>query len=35
MNYSTDKPIDTKREDLLGRATFSNQLAEATVKCKI
>lgn len=29
MNYSTDKPIDTKKEDLLGRATFSNQLAEA------
>lgn len=29
MNYSTDKPIDTEEEDLLGRTTFSNQLAEA------
>lgn len=29
MNYSTDKPIDTCEQDLLGRASFSKQLGRA------
>lgn len=29
MNYSTDKPINTEEQDLLGRATFSKQLGKA------
>lgn len=29
MNYSADKPIVSKDEDLLGRSTFSNKLAKA------
>lgn len=29
MNYSADKPIVSKKEDLLGRSTFSNKLAKA------
>lgn len=29
MNYSADKPIVTKDEDLLGRSIFSNKLAKA------
>lgn len=29
MNYSTDRPIDTEEQDLLGRAHFSNQLGKA------
>ena len=29
MNYSTDRPIDTCEQDLLGRASFSKQLGRA------
>lgn len=29
MNYSTDRPIDTGEQDLLGRLFFSNQLGKA------
>lgn len=29
MNYSADRPINTKQEDLLGRKSFSNQLGKA------
>ena len=29
MNYNADKPIETKEQDLLGRASFSNQLGKA------
>lgn len=29
MNYSTDRPIDTAEQDLLGRSSFSNQLGKA------
>ena len=29
MNYSTDKPINTEEQDLLGRSTFSKQLGKA------
>ncbi|PQL19310.1 NTPase [Veillonella denticariosi JCM 15641] len=29
MNYSADKPIDTMKQDLLGRASFSRQLGKA------
>lgn len=29
MNYSTDRPIDTREQDLLGRSSFSNQLGKA------
>lgn len=29
MNYNTDRPIDTGEQDLLGRASFSNQLGKA------
>lgn len=29
MNYNTDKPIDTEKQDLLGRKNFSKQLAKA------
>ena len=29
MNYSTDRPIDTGEQDLLGRLSFSNQLGKA------
>lgn len=29
MNYSTDKPINTEEQDLLGRTTFSKQLGKA------
>lgn len=29
MNYSTDKPIDKKEQDLLGRASFSIQFGKA------
>lgn len=29
MNYSTDRPIDTQEQDLLGRSFFSNQLGKA------
>lgn len=29
MNYNTDRPIESINEDLLGRATFSKQLAKA------
>lgn len=29
MYYSTDKPIDSGEQDLLGRASFSNQLGRA------
>lgn len=34
MNYSADKPIVSKAEDLLGRATFSNKLAKAIYEYK-
>ncbi len=34
MNYSADKPIVSKKEDLLGRATFSNKLAKAIYEYK-
>lgn len=26
MNYSTDRPIDTEEQDLLGRSFFQNSL---------
>ena len=29
MNYSADRPIDNESQDLLGRASFSNQLGKA------
>ena len=29
MNYSTDRPIDTEEQDLLGRSFFSKQLGKA------
>lgn len=29
MNYSTDRPIETGEQDLLGRASFSEQLGKA------
>lgn len=29
MNYSTDRPIETESQDLLGRSFFSNQLGKA------
>lgn len=29
MNYSTDRPIETGEQDLLGRSSFSNQLGKA------
>lgn len=29
MNYNTDKPIESQKQDLLGRATFSKRLANA------
>lgn len=29
MNYSADKPIESQKQDLLGRATFSKRLADA------
>ena len=29
MKYSTDKPIEKQEDDLLGRASFSNQLGKA------
>ncbi|MCI9092763.1 MAG: NTPase [Coprobacillus sp.] len=29
MNYSTDRPIETGKQDLLGRSSFSNQLGKA------
>lgn len=29
MNYSTDKPIDSCEQDLLGRSSFSKQLGKA------
>lgn len=29
MNYSTDRPIETGEQDLLGRASFSKQLGKA------
>lgn len=34
MNYSADKPIVSKDEDLLGRSTFSNKLAKAIYEYK-
>lgn len=32
MDYNSDKPIETVDQDLLGRSTFSKQLAEAIFK---
>ncbi len=29
MNYNTDRPIDNSEQDLLGRASFANQLGKA------
>ena len=29
MNYSTDRPIDTEEQDLLGRSFFSKQIGKA------
>ncbi len=29
MNYSSDRPIETEKQDLLGRSRFSNQLGKA------
>lgn len=29
MNYSTDRPINTCEQDLLGRSSFSKQLGRA------
>lgn len=29
MNYSTDRPIETGEQDLLGRSSFSNQIGKA------
>lgn len=34
MNYCTDKPINTAEQDLLGRASFSNQLGRAIYEYK-
>ena len=34
MEYRTDKPIEKQEEDLLGRATISNQLGKAIYKYK-
>lgn len=34
MNYSTDRPINTIEQDLLGRSTFSNQLGKAVYEYK-
>lgn len=32
MDYNSDRPIETVDQDLLGRSTFSKQLAEAIYK---
>lgn len=32
MNYSTDKPIDTQEQDLLGRTFFSKQFMNIMLK---
>ncbi len=32
MNYSTDKPIDTQEQDLLGRTVFSKQFMNIMLK---
>lgn len=35
MNYSADRPIDNKKDDLLGRSSFSNQLGKAIYKYNV
>ncbi len=32
MNYSTDRPIENEKQDLLGRTHFSKQLGNAIYK---